>query len=68
MKLHPRVMPCQKAAADFHWMAIKFCEEHRDLTYLEYLQILNEYTASQLKYAIRQERHPDAPEKRGGEE
>lgn len=68
MRLHERVMPYQKARLDFAVMVVEFCDKHRDLTYLELLSVMNESVATQLKYAIREERHPDDPEKRGGEE
>ncbi len=67
MKLHERTLPYQKARADFGLMVCDFCKSHPDLTYLELLSVMNESLAAQLKYAIRQERHPFDDEKRGGE-
>ena len=69
MKLHDRVMPCQKARLDISTAVLEAVAKHPDLTYLEVLMILNEITGSDwIKYAIRQERHPDDPNKRGSRE
>ena len=68
MKLHERVMPAAKARLDVQEAVTSIVGKHPDLTYLELITILNEVQASWLKWAIRQERHPDDPEKRGGEE
>lgn len=64
--IHPRVMPFQKARADINDAVTEAIARHRDLTYLELLQILNEISASWLKYGIRDERHPNEPDKPGG--
>jgi hypothetical protein len=66
MKMHSRVMPWQAARVDIGKALGEAIARH-DLTYLELLQILNEEMAVWLKYGIRSERHPDDPEKRGGE-
>lgn len=39
-----------------------------ELTSIEWLSCLNQIEATTIKYAIREERHPDDPDKRGGEE
>jgi hypothetical protein len=66
MKLHERVMIVQGAHNEMAKAVIDVVEKH-GLTYLELLACLNDVSASWLKYAIRNERHPDDPEKRGGE-
>jgi hypothetical protein len=66
MKLHPRVMPWQRARNDIDAAVSEAMKKHPDLTYIELLQIFNEITASWLKYALRDERHPDDPDKPGG--
>lgn len=69
MKLHSRVMPCQKARLDISTAIQDAVTKNPGLTYWEVIMILNEVTGSDwIKYAIRAERHPDDPEKRGGEE
>jgi hypothetical protein len=60
MKLHGRVMIVQGAHNEMAKAVIDVVEKH-GLTYLELL------SASWLKYAIRNERYSDDPEKRGGE-
>ena len=68
MRLHPRVMLCQKHRADFLGMLLDFLKD-RDISYVELLIVINEVTANNvLKYMLREERHPDDPEKRAGEE
>jgi len=66
MKLHPRVMPCQAARADMQKAVCDVVNKHKDLTHLELISILNEVTAGWIGYAIRDERHPDDPDKPGG--
>jgi hypothetical protein len=68
MKFHPRVLPVQAATADMRAAVVEVISKHHDLTHLELIGILNEIQASWIKYVIRDERHPDDPEKRGGEE
>ena len=67
MRLHPRVMPYQLARADMQRAVCDVVEKHKDLTHLELIGILNEVQAGWIGYAIRDERHPDDLEKRGGE-
>ena len=66
MKLHPRVMPWQRAHYDIAAAVLEAMRKHPDLTYIELFQIFNEITASWLEYALRDERHPNDPEKREG--
>lgn len=68
MKLHPRAMLVLQAHNDIDEAVSNAMKKHPDMTYFELLQILNQISASWLKYAIRDERHPDDPDKRGGEE
>jgi hypothetical protein len=68
MKLHERVMPAQKAHNDISGAVLEAIGKHPNLTYLEVISILNQIQMSWLKHAIQQERHPNDPEKRGGEE
>lgn len=69
MKLHARVMPCQKARLDISTAIQDAVAKNPGLTYLEVIMILNEITGTDwIKYAMRHERHPDDPDKRGGEE
>lgn len=66
MKMHPRVMPWQRARNDISAAVSEAMKKHPDLTYIELFQIFNEITASWLKYALRDERHPNDPDKPGG--
>ena len=68
MKLHPRVPIYQKARNDMDAAISEALKRNPDLTYLELASILNEIQRSWIGYGIRDERHPDDPEKRGGEE
>lgn len=69
MKLHERVMPVAKIRNEIDKAVLDIISsKHPDLTYLELIAILNELQATYIKYAIRQERHPEDPDKRGGEE
>ena len=68
MKLHPRVKIYQKARNDIDASVSKAMEDNRDLTYLELVSILNDIQRSWIGWGIRDERHPDDPEKKSGEE
>lgn len=66
MKLHPRHTIVRMASHDVEaalWEAIR----KHDLTYVETLQVLNSATGGVLRYALRDERHPDDPDKAGDE-
>ena len=67
MKLHPRVQIVQQAHNELDLAVIDMCKKY-ELTYAELFSVLNQIEVSWIKYAIRDERHPDDPEKRGGEE
>ncbi len=64
-KVHPRVFVVQQARNELSSAALDIQRRH-DLTTAEYLAILVELMQSDLKYAIRAERHPDEPGKPGG--
>jgi len=66
MKLHARVMIVQKAHCDLAKVVLDLVEKH-DLTYLELIACLNNVMASWIKDAVRDERHPNNPNLRGGE-
>ena len=66
MKLHERVMIVQAARLEVSQATLAAIEKH-NLTYGEVTAILAEVLATWAKYQIRGERHPDDPEKRGGE-
>jgi hypothetical protein len=68
IKIHPRVMDVQKARNDIDAAVSEAMKKHSGLTYLELLSILNSIAASWIGWGIRDERHPDDPEKRAGEE
>jgi hypothetical protein len=65
VKQHPREPIVRRAALDLSDFALKLREKN-DLSYIEYLGILNEEIARVLKYALRAERHPDDPDKPAG--
>lgn len=67
MKLHERVLPVAKIRNEIDLAVLNIIGKYNDLTHLEMISILNDLQATWIKYAIRQERHPDDPEKRGGE-
>jgi hypothetical protein len=68
IRLHPRVPIYQKARNDIGKAVSDAMKDNPDLTYLELVGILNEIQRSWIGWGIRDERHPDDPEKRGGEE
>jgi hypothetical protein len=72
MKLHPRVKMVKKAELKLLDIFIKGIEEidkSYDLTYGEYLRIITNVFSGELnmiaKYMIREERHPNDPDKKG---
>jgi hypothetical protein len=65
MKLHPRALIVDRAGIDLSNFALKLRQQH-ELTYIEYLGILNVEAGRVLKYALREERHPDDPDKPSG--
>lgn len=64
--IHPR-LPIVRAASLELEQALWGVMSKHDLTYIEALTIVNETTKSVLRSALRQERHPDDPDKRSDE-
>lgn len=67
MKLHERTRIVEKAGARIRQVVADALKPD-ELTYIEFIQVMNEIQASWLRYALREERHPDDPEKRADEE
>jgi hypothetical protein len=65
VRQHHREPIVSRAGLDLSDFALKLREQH-DLTYIEYLGILNQEVARVLKCALRAERHPDDPDKPAG--
>ena len=61
MKLHPRMMVVQKAKAEIG-LKLFDMQKQLGLTDIEFLQVLTDEMQSTLKYMLRSERHPDAPD------
>lgn len=59
MRVNGRMFVIARAESEIHKFVLDKMQEH-DLTYIEELQILNQISASALKYALRIERHGDA--------
>ena len=66
MRLHPRTMVVQRAAGEIRMAILKLVEQH-DLTIAETIGILAEAISGEVKWLIRQERHPNDPDKGGDE-
>lgn len=66
LRLHPRTQVVAKARAAVAGAMLAIAKTY-DLTYAEEAQILAGAIENCMKYAIRAERHPDDPEKRGDE-
>lgn len=65
--LHPRYFQVEKASVEFKGMLCAWRERH-DLTYLEAIRIVLEACQGSLvRYALRQERHPDDLDKKADE-
>ena len=62
MKLHERTMRCQKAESDLRGVLLNWLEAH-DLTWAEVIRCLAHILSSWTKYPVREERHPDDPDK-----
>jgi hypothetical protein len=65
MKIHPRVSIVAKARSELA-IALLNIVENNDLTYGEIHSIINDEQSSWIKYQIREERHPNNPDKPGG--
>lgn len=66
MRLHPRTLPVQKAAANIRTELGELQDIH-DLTNVEMLGILLEIAGHYTKYVLRAERHPDDPDRKADE-
>lgn len=62
MRLHPRTMDVQQAAAEIRGALITM-QRATGLTDIEMLQAVAEWQGTHLKYMLRAERHPDDPER-----
>jgi hypothetical protein len=67
MKLHQRTLTVQRARTALSAAVSDVIEKH-DLTFAEVFSILSQEIEQWAKYAVRAERHPDAPAKGGDEE
>lgn len=66
MRIHPRLIVVQRAELALDTFMIGLVNEH-DLTPAEQISLLANQIKTVSMYAIRSERHPDDPEKRGDE-
>jgi len=66
IKMHKRSQIVTKARHEFDQFVIDWVKRH-DLTYGEMFSIFGHAIASEAKYMIRGERHPDDPDKGGDE-
>ena len=66
LKLHKRGTIVQKARGEFETFLLELEQKH-GLTYGEVFSLLGNAVANLAKYQIRDERHPDDPEKKGDE-
>jgi hypothetical protein len=60
-------MPVQRAQAALEASTLEWMKAHPDLTYAEVLSCMHQVTGRTIKYAIRQERHPNDPDAKGDE-
>lgn len=66
MKLHARTMFIQNARAELAILVTKWSKKH-DLSIAEIVQLLLHVALEFQVYAIRDERHPGKPDKKGDE-
>jgi hypothetical protein len=67
VKLHERTLPVQKASNEIRTELDRLQEEH-DLSDIEMLRVLLDHQQNITKYMLRDERHPDDPERKADEE
>jgi hypothetical protein len=67
MRLHPRREVTVKADLEFREFFNQWQRRH-DLTHGETIRILAQAIDTEGRYMVRQERHPDDPDKKGDEE
>jgi hypothetical protein len=65
MKLHKRERITTTASLEFDTFMLDWEQKHK-LTYTEVIQIVIGYVQRQLKYCLREERHPEDPSKPAG--
>lgn len=61
LTIHPRTMIVRKAQIDLDAAFLDVVKKH-DLTFAELFGVLNVAEARWIKYALRDERHPDEPD------
>lgn len=66
MRLHERFMLVKKAENELSGLVLDWITRH-DLTYWEAVGALLSEAQNLKKYALREERHPDEPNKKGDE-
>lgn len=66
MTLHPRLFVVQAAEMEMAKAVGDLIERHQ-LTYVETMQALTNFQQRYLKYMLREERHPNDPDKKGDE-
>lgn len=66
MKIHDRYFKVRDAALELSEALMGIIKKH-DLTYAEVQSIILEQAQTWNKYAIRAERHPEDPDKKGDE-
>lgn len=66
MRVHPRTQPVQMAEIELNRMVWEWMERH-DLTYVEAIRGLTHQIDELTKYMLRQERHPDQPDRKADE-
>ncbi len=66
MKLHPRTVAVKHAALEIGQM-VNTTVKNYELTYGELMRILAQELDSWARYLVRDERHPNEPDKKGDE-
>jgi len=67
MRLHPRTNPVDKARNELELWVINWAERH-DLTFAEIRTSLTRVLGTFALHALRQERHPEEPDRKADEE
>jgi hypothetical protein len=66
IRIHERTQTVQRAGIEMAIACSEIWQKH-DLTTAEYVHCLAQLPAQTTKYLLREERHPDDPEKRADE-
>jgi hypothetical protein len=66
VRLHPRTLPVQSASNKIRTELDRLQEQY-DLTDVEMLRVLLDHQQSMTKYWLREERHPDEPDRKADE-